>query len=189
MPYRKNSDETNLGEQGEVVVRTWLKQLGYFIVPTSLIFTGGAPMLEGLLKKYVLPDVLAAKVHPRWVEIKTKTRATFNQKRQRWETGVPLRHWNDYNAVQKHSGIEGSLCFLHLREQRIYLGCLSEIGKDRATWEGKPYPEPEVFFDLNRFDWYEIPNNIHSLLPKPIAIKSFQSWENKNQPNTRQTKF
>lgn len=188
-PYKKNSDESNLGEQGEEVVRAWLKQQNFYIVPTSLIFTGGAPMLEGLLQKHILPDVLAAKGTPRWVEIKTKTRGTFNQKRRRDETGVPLRHWEAYLAVQEHTGIEGYLCFLHLRERRIYLGSLGEIGKDSAIWEGEPYPEPEIFFDLNRFEWHDLDDGMAVILPKPIPPKTVQPWEKRPPPDTRQPKL
>lgn len=189
MPYRENSDESKLGKQGEAFVRAWLKRQGFYIVPTSLIVTGGAPMLEGSLRKHILPDVLAAKGTPRWVEIKTKSKSTPNQKRRRNETGIPLRHWEAYKAVQEHTGIPGFLCFLHLKEKRVYLGALDEIGKDSAIYRGPKFPEPEIFFDLNRFNWDNLGSNLQRLLPEAIPPKIIHPWEKRLSSDTRQPKL
>ena len=62
MTWSSNNDKWKLGNKGETVVRKWLVDQGYMILPASLINIGSAPMLIGKLKSIILPDTLAGKM-------------------------------------------------------------------------------------------------------------------------------
>src|SRR5262245_64756121 len=103
-------DSWEFGRRCEELVMHWLKCHGYFVGPASLIERGGAALLEGYIRSHVLPDILAAKDGgSSWIDVKGKGRMTFNRRRGRWETGIALRHWEDYLAVQGATGIAGGL--------------------------------------------------------------------------------
>ncbi|GAI84783.1 unnamed protein product, partial [marine sediment metagenome] len=106
------------GLKGEKLVREWLKLRGFYVLPTSLIDNGGAPALEGHLKRIIASNhLVAGEGKTFWAEIKTYQRATFNQKRQRLEHGVPIRLWNEYLKGQEITGIPGYLYILQLNER------------------------------------------------------------------------
>lgn len=185
-----------LGRDGEEFVRQWLIGLGYHVVPQYLIERDGAPLLESWLRKEVLPDILAAKKgQARWVEVKTKSRATKNQKRRRWETGIPERHWQAYKRVEENTGIPGWVAFLHLEERRIYLGSLKSIGTASACAEDtgtlQAFGEPMRFFALNYFEeWWDIGTDAiirsKSRTPAPVPPKTTKPWEWPGPPGNKQ---
>jgi len=75
-----------MGDQGEAWVRRLFVQWGHWVVPISLIDNGGAPMLEDWIESNVLPDILAGKDGDTFVvEVKTKSRITYNRLRHRLE--------------------------------------------------------------------------------------------------------
>jgi hypothetical protein len=185
----KSSPAGDFGEAGEELLRAWLKGQGYYFVPASLIHCGGAPALEGHLRKFVLPDILAARDGvSAWVEVKTKARGTWNQKRQRWETGCALRHWRDYVAVQIATGIPGALAFVHTQEARLYFGRFNDIGPTAAVWdEVRPnhaFTEPMIFFDLGCFTWYGLAGEtlLQKLQDAALPPETVRPWEQKRRP-------
>lgn len=182
----KDSQEFILGREGEARVGQWLKEHGYWVVPTALISTGGAPALEGWLRKIVLPDSLVSHEGvSRWVEIKTKSRVTFNRKRQRWEHGIALRHWLAYREVAIRTGIPGSLAVLELDARRVLLGRFDDIAVGSAEYQGtKMSKGGMVFFDIRRFEWFDY-DSLQSL-PGGLAPKTVQPWERRPPPSTRQ---
>ena len=53
----------------------------------------------------MLPDLDACKDGGRrWVEVKTKSTATFTRMTQRLEHGIDRRHYNEYLSVQRITG-------------------------------------------------------------------------------------
>lgn len=140
----------DIGTQGEAIVREWLKGRGYFILPSSLIEQGGAPMLNGGDIKAILPDNLTWKEgQPGWVEVKTKSDASEHKNPpHRWEHGLPLRHWNAYLKVQEITKIPVSLAVLEVKNKLLLIGTLTSLerGKRISPMKG----ELHVF--VNRLD-------------------------------------
>lgn len=171
-----------IGAQGEAIVRKWLKRQGYLILPASLIKDTGAPMLTGEQIKAILPNNLTWKDgQPGWVEVKTKSCATKHvNPPQRWEHGLPLRHWNAYLKVQELTGIPVSLAILELDTKLLLLGTLNSLEKGKRVYLMKG--APHVF--LNRLDsknrsdfelWYplgrdySLPDSIEAIAPRTCA--------------------
>lgn len=193
------SSKARLGREGEIIVSRWLIDHNYMVVPTSLINTGFAPMLEGRLERIVLPDTLAWKEgEPSWFEIKTKTTHTvrrFSPCADRWEHGLPLRLWNHYCRIQEKTKIPVSIAIVQLDLKLLLVGRLDSLKRGLHP-VGNETPrlidnEPHVFFkmfdpdtkysDFDRFDDlsnYRLPNGI-----KPIAIRTLAQ---SNDPMIRQ---
>jgi len=180
------------GLKGEKLVREWLKLRGFYVLPTSLIEVGGAPALESHLKRIIASNSLVARGGETfWAEIKTYQRATFNQKRQRWEHGVPIRLWDEYINGQRITGIPGRLFILQLNEHLILEGKLNDLQADSVKTEGSHHPPsgPQIFFDVRRFKWYSLDTlePLTSMLPENLTPKTVRPWEEgKKFPKDRQ---
>ncbi len=104
------------GRAAEDAVRRAYTRLGYFVVPAHAIEDGGAPMLIGLLRKYVLPDFLVAKGGiPRWLEVKYKDHCVKYQKTGFFRHGIDRAKWDSYRKVEKITGIPGSIAIIQYR--------------------------------------------------------------------------
>jgi len=188
----KWDDLLKRGLKGEKLVREWLKLRGFYVLPTSLIENGGAPALEGHLKRIIASNGLVAHAGETfWAEIKTYQRATFNQKRQRWEHGVPIRLWDQYTEGQRITGIPGCLFILQLNEHLILEGKLDhiQIGSVKTTGEHHPPSGPQIFFDVRRFRWYDLNTlkELKAMMPEDIEPKTIQPWEKEREfPKERQ---
>ena len=169
--WMKNTPELKLGREAEVILREWLKQQGYVLLPASLIEQGGAPMLNGKNLKLILPDNLSWKEgQPGWVEVKTKSHPTLhNNPPHRWEHGFPLRQWRAYCQVQEITKIPVYLAVLELETAILLIGSLSTLARGERLSEINK--EPHIF--LNRLNpngrsdferWYSIDLS----LPTPI---------------------
>lgn len=144
------------GDIGETVLRNWLKERGYYVVPTSLIENGGAPMLESHLRSLVLPDTLIFKGgEQKWVEVKAKTLAPKYNIGRCHTTGCALRHWNDYRQVQEATGITGALAFVHVWEQKLLLQDLDRV-VIHNHYHGPKFREPMIFFEVDGFEWFSL---------------------------------
>lgn len=180
------------GLKGEKLVREWLKLKGFYVLPVSLIENGGAPALEGHLKYIIASNhLVAGEGKTFWAEIKTYQRATFNQKRQRWEHGVPIRLWNQYMEGQHITGIPGYLFILQLNEQLILEGKLDDIqiGSIKTTGKHHPPSGPQIFFDVRQFKWYSLKTlePLTAILPEDLPPKTERQWEKgKKFPQGRQ---
>jgi len=169
------------GLKGEKLVREWLKLRGFYVLPASLIDNGGAPALEGYLKKVIASDhLVAGRGRTFWAEVKTYQRAAFYQKYQRWVHGIPIRLWQQYLEAERITGIPGYLYILQLNERLILEGKLSEIEVGSQKTEGHHHPPsgPQIFFDVRRFKWYSL-DNLDELppLPEDLPPKTVQIWE------------
>lgn len=80
--------------------------------------SGKGPRLLTDQGRLVLPDLLAMKHQGKrflikWYEAKHKTRFTWHRNSGHWQTGIDLRHYLHYIQVQKITGKEVYVCFLH----------------------------------------------------------------------------
>ena len=76
--------------------------------------TGKGPRIFAASGSLVAPDLLIfsrGKLH--WIEAKHKSVFTWYRKKQRWETGVDLRHYHQYLKVRKTFDLPVWLLFLH----------------------------------------------------------------------------
>ena len=182
------------GLNGEKLVREWLKLRGFYVLPISLIENGGAPALEGHLKRIIASNGLVAHAGETfWAEIKTYQRATLNQQRQRWEHGVTIRLWDQYIEGQRITGIPGCLFILQLNERLILEGKLDDITIGSVKTSGKHHPPsgPQIFFDVRRFNGYDLDTlefkQLSNLFPEDLPPKTIRPWETgKKFPEVRQ---
>jgi len=81
--------------------------LGCYVIPSD-DYVGEdekAPRMKSAGRDLILPDLDVARVGKRqWWEIKTKTEATWTRITQRYEHGIPLRHYHDYLEVERVTG-------------------------------------------------------------------------------------
>jgi hypothetical protein len=160
---------------GEAVLREWLQGQGYHLIPAQVV-SHGLPFLEGHVRQAMLACQGGVST---WVSCHTKKRVTYNQKRRRHETGCHTALWEDYLAVQRLTGIRGSLGFVHVESAQLQLGFLDEIAIGTASYVGPAFPEPMTFFDLARFDWYSLAQTdlFTRLQEAAVPERSRQVWE------------
>jgi hypothetical protein len=163
-----------IGKKGEDIVKEFLKKQGYFILPSSLIQDDGAPVLEGEKLKIILPNNLTWKdKQPGWVEVKTKSYATFHlNPPRRWEHGLPLRHWVAYQEVQKFTNTQVSLAVLELDTKLLLIAPLDHLAQNKRI--SQIQGEPHIFLARDDFDnWFsintEIPNPIRPIAPRTLT--------------------
>lgn len=103
-PFETRLEE---GQIGESLISRYLRSKGWAILPVyeKEIDNGKGPRLflpyghpEEELIAPDLQGMKCQKVH--WFEAKSKNTATFYRKKQRWQTGIDKRHYNDYKRVQ-----------------------------------------------------------------------------------------
>lgn len=86
----------------------WLQKRGWHVIP-SYDYAGSennkAPRLQGEKVAFVIPDLDVSRSGRRfWVEVKSKSNASFTRSTQRLEHGISARHWADYWRVQRETG-------------------------------------------------------------------------------------
>lgn len=109
------------GKIAESQIAQWLiRTFGYHLLPAYEIEipSGKGPRLLGPYGELIAPDLLAIlfnhmEVLMQWYEIKHKERFTWRYISGQWQTGIDLRHFEDYIKVQEQTGIEVYLLFLH----------------------------------------------------------------------------
>jgi hypothetical protein len=177
------------GRAGERDVREWLKRQGAWVVPTADIENGGAPVLEGLFARAILPDILVSiRGHSWWVDVKTKSDSTKHRITGVWEHGCQTAHWADYRACQEQTGIPGYLCVYELRpSRRVLLQALDVLANHARFYDGPGMPDgkPHVFFPRADFDWYEGPHRSIALAV-PAQPKAPRTLDQGTPPEARQ---
>ena len=104
------------GQLGEDAISLWLMKKGYAVLPAYQVQmdTGKGPRLFTAERSYIAPDLLAftsGKVV--WIEAKHKTGFTWHRLTSCFVTGIDLRHYSDYIAVQERGHWAVHLMFLH----------------------------------------------------------------------------
>jgi hypothetical protein len=150
------------GRTIEQAVARWLMSNGYLILPVYDYSGKGlqkAPKLQAadIAASLVVPDLLAARNGTlRWVEVKWKSRADFTWITQRRETGIDNPLWKDYLEVQRITGHEVWLVFVHEQEREI-IGNKLDALKPHARWAPKFQPRGGQFFPCEKLikivDW------------------------------------
>lgn len=104
------------GDAGESAIAQRLRQRGFSVLPAyeKIISTGKGPQLylpDGML---IAPDLLVFKGrNVLWIEAKHKTAFTWHRITERWCTGIDLRHYEQYQQVERHTPWNVWLLFLH----------------------------------------------------------------------------
>lgn len=179
----------NWGSAAEQAVREAFRRRGYFVVPAYAIEDGGAPMLIGLVRKHVLPDMLVAKcATPRWIEVKFKDHCVQFRKTGFWRHGVDLPKWEAYREVERITGIKGSLVVLQFRlgpeadpdphwliQSFDHLFQVADYEPEPTSWapKGMVYWNVDEMNDLGRIDFD--PRDI------PRLTRVIHVWEEKGK--------
>lgn len=113
------------GQIGESLIARFLRQKGWMILPIyekeidngkgpRLFLPYGHPETE-----LIAPDIQALRNRQvRFFEAKHKSAATYYRIKKRWQTGIDLRHYQDYLKVQAYTQCPVWLLFLQ-REAAI----------------------------------------------------------------------
>lgn len=166
------------------MVRAWLKDHDWHVVPISLRWDEGAPMLESWVRKEVLPDFDIAKTGKRrWCEVKTKSSTPFYAKGKRKQTGNEADKIEAYLKVQEVTGTEVWMAFIQLDIKKLLFGPLNELMVTHQPFQptiatpSNPEKKFMYYFDINRFqEWYDLSEGY--VLPDRMERKTWQPWEN-----------
>lgn len=178
--FDKNSDEWKRGQDGVKIARAWLQSKGKFVIPVDAIENGGAPMLEGLIRKYTLPDLLAASNGVfEWYEVKYKGRATLYQKRGREEHGIAAHQFQGYLEVQKRTGTKGFLAIIQTDKWRLLIAPFDDLATDSRIYDGtKHYGKPEIYFPVSLFKSHDVSSYAAEMgLEGGPEPKTVRPWE------------
>ncbi len=115
------------GQIGESLIARFLRRRNWILFPAyeKEINNGKGPRLFLPFgfdeKQLILPDIqgmntLSQLVY--WFDVKHKSACTYYRKNKRWQTGIDLRHYQDYLKVQKFTKWPVWLLFLQ-REATI----------------------------------------------------------------------
>lgn len=111
----KFEEALQVGLIGESLIASWLMSKGWNVLPVYEVENDNkGPRLFSQQGKLIAPDAFAFKANKAlFVEVKHKTAFSWYRKRQIWNTGIDLNHYNHYIEVAKLSNIEVWLLFLH----------------------------------------------------------------------------
>ena len=155
-PSFRETEKWKKGHNGEHIVAALLRRDGWYVIP-SYDYSGDdnnkAPRIQGANSCHVLPDLDIAKGGDRrWAEVKTKEQATFTRKTQRFEHGIPLRHYNDYLEVQHITGNEVWLFVYEEKSSEILCAKLDDLSQQKREYNGgKMSRGGMIFFPRDAF--------------------------------------
>lgn len=104
------------GQAGESAIAKWLRKNGATVLPVyeKIIDTGKGPQLFTPDAKLIAPDMLIYQgKEVQWIEAKHKTAFSMHRRTGQWVTGIDIRHYEDYCAVDSLSPWAVWLLFLH----------------------------------------------------------------------------
>jgi Holliday junction resolvase-like predicted endonuclease len=177
------------GREGEKIARAWLIQNGYIVIAASDIDNGGAPMLLEKAKQVILPDNIVFHAgHPAFVEVKTYEKAAWEAKRQRRQHGILKRHFDQYRQAARDCGIPCYLAVIQVDIWKLLLGELEHLAETMLTGLAPSRFGLEVYFDVNRFDWFSLNDLRGNKLPSIPPITN-RPWDKKPQVIRQGTLF
>jgi hypothetical protein len=110
------SERLKTGRVAESEIALWLIRRGFAVLPVydkaEQEYKG--PQLFTCDGEFVAPDMLAIKCGGpiMFVEAKCKAGFTWSRKYQRFETGIDWKHYLDYQAVRRKTGVPLWILFL-----------------------------------------------------------------------------
>ena len=181
----KNSDAWKFGQACRDIAVRWFQERGYYVVPNDMIETGGAPMLEGHLKEFVLPDLQIAKDGQCvWVDVKGKAKANHYARQQLHQHGIELRHWIAYMAVCQITGLRGAIAILERDTRMLGFALIDVLQVHGQRWRNhttKYNGHDMIFFPRDLFHpWHKV----HADWPNPIPECTTHAWS-KKQPSLK----
>lgn len=173
-----DTPQGKLGAAAESVVRAWLANTGWWVLPTSLIEDGGAPAFKSWWNENVIvPNNLAAKEgRMRWIEVKGKTQAMWVQRLGQHQHGIADRLWRNYLECITLSGTPGALVVVEF-STRVLLYCGFDVLGNHLSYpvSDAGYDEPMVFFPRDVFQRFEVPPNED--LPPGLPVATPRAWD------------
>lgn len=111
MPF---NESLAFGKIGESDIARWLRSRGTSVLPVyeKEIDEGKGPQFFAPNGEYVAPDMFCLP-QCEWIEAKHKKVFTWHRISGTWQTGIDLRHWEEYKRVQEISKRRVWLFFLH----------------------------------------------------------------------------
>lgn len=156
-PSFRDSDKWKKGHTGELIIAKILQEGGWYVIP-SYDYTGEddnkAPRLQGIHEQFVIPDLDIAKDGCRlWAEVKTKASASFTRITQRYEHGIPMRHYRHYLKVQEITGCDVWLYVYEEDTRTILRGSIDYLSQFKREYNGdKMSRGGMVFFPRDKFE-------------------------------------
>lgn len=128
------------GRTAEELVADLFRQWGYYVIP-SYEYSGRdddkAPKLTGSVRGYTLPDLdVSGNGRRFWVEVKLKTEPTWTRKLQRYEHGIPLRHYQDYLEVERITGCPVYLAIVEENTGLILIQRFRKLCESARIYDG-----------------------------------------------------
>lgn len=110
------TESLKAGQLGESEISRFMIRRGWQVLPAYEVEQGSGkgPRLFGEYGQLISPDLLVFRGEQvQWVEAKTKSAFTWYRVKQKWQTGIDLRHWRDYLKVNASTPFPVWLLFLH----------------------------------------------------------------------------
>lgn len=104
------------GQAGESLIAHWLRSRGCHVLPVYEVEmnTGKGPRLFSATGQLIAPDALVFNGdNIFWAEVKHKTIFTWHRNSGTWQTGIDLRHYEQYLEVADKTNKELWLFFFH----------------------------------------------------------------------------
>lgn len=157
----ESSDEYIMGERGEQLVEELIKQNGWKVLPSRLYAREGAPCLESLDERYVLPDLWVADGYgkeQRFVEIKTKDKPVHYYIKDQLRHGFEAYLYDQYRAVQRETGCKVWIFVYEESSGELLRKPLEDLHVVQREDEGdaRLFDAPAVLFLRDNFDPVEL---------------------------------
>lgn len=151
-------DAYAVGRFGEEMIRAGLQRKGWYVIPTSHIVDGGAPVARQqspmCSDAIIIPDLHIAKSgHGKWAEVKTKTRPGYMRNAQEYRHGFCSRQWDHYWRMQREYGISVWLFVWERLDHYVLFAPLTYMGQpvSRSAAHPKFCKHGLVFFSRHIF--------------------------------------
>jgi hypothetical protein len=135
VPLRE-TEQFKRGRNGEQLVADQLRAAGWCVIP-SYDYSGAddhPPRMQGQAATYILPDLdVCRRGERRWAEVKTKTAPCMGRISGELEHGIPLRHFEHYQDVQRESGCPVYLFIYEEAERKLIHRKLDDLGPGRVS--------------------------------------------------------
>ncbi len=103
------------GQMGESLIARWLRRKGWAVMPVYEVelTAGKGPRVFAPQAELAAPDMLIYKANEAyWIEAKHKTAFSLYRKTRQWVTGIDVRHYEHYCAIDDSSPWPVWLLFL-----------------------------------------------------------------------------